>query len=83
METEKIHIYYDKEADYLEVIFGEPTQATYTKVAPDTFMRIDNKTGETKGFSVYNMRKGTMSLKTLNIEIPSSVIRKLNEKNVS
>ena len=55
--TEKMHIYYDTESDYLEIRFGEPTECRYEKIGPDTFVRIDEKTGEIKGYAIFNVRK--------------------------
>ncbi len=70
--NKKMHVYYDKEGDYLEVRFGEPTESTYEKIGPDTFVRIDKKTREVKGFAVYNFRKGSGNL--IDIEIPADVL---------
>jgi uncharacterized protein YuzE len=80
---EKMHIYYDKESDYLEIRFGEPTESHYDKIGEDTFVRVDEETGEKKGYAIFNVQKGTSALKTIDVEIPLSVINKLKEKMVS
>lgn len=78
----KLHIYYDKEGDYLEIRFGEPTESYYEKIAPDTFVRIDEKTGEKKGYAIFNVQKGQEALKTIDVEIPFSVLKTLKaQKN--
>lgn len=69
----KMHIYYDAEADYLEIKFGEPTPSTYRKVGKDTFARIDNDRGEIKGYAIYNVKKGS-NLKSLDVEMPSTIL---------
>jgi len=78
-----MNIYYDKESDYLEIRFGEPTESHYEKIGEDTFARIDEQTGEKKGYAIFSVQKGTSSLKTIEVEIPASVLNKLKSKNVS
>lgn len=34
---QKLHIYYDKEADYLELCFGKARPSYYEKIASDVF----------------------------------------------
>lgn len=69
----KMHVYYDEESDYLEIRFGEPTESCYEKIGPDTYVRIDEKTGEIKGYAIYNVKKNTSRLKTIDLEIPSGL----------
>ena len=83
MKNPMLHIYYDKESDYLEIRFGEPTESTYEKIGPDTYARIDNKTGEMKGYAIFNVRKSEDPLKTIDIEIPESVFTSLTAVSVS
>lgn len=77
MKNIKLHVYYDKEADYLEIRFGEPTESYYEKIAPDTFTKIDEKTGEIKGYAIFNVQKSKDPLKTLDVEIPASALSAL------
>ena len=76
---EKMHIYYDKESDYLEIRFGEPTESRYEKIGPDMYVRIEEKTDEKKGYAIFNVRKGTSTLTTIDLEIPASVFNALNK----
>jgi len=71
---EKMHIYYDTESDYLEIRFGEPTESCYEKIGQDTFVRIDLKTGEKKGYAIFNVRKGCSALRDIEVEIPAGVV---------
>jgi len=80
--NQKMHIYYDKEADYLEIRFGEPTDSTYSKIGQDTFVRIDKKTGEVRGYAIYNVQKGTGALKSIDIEIPANILKILKSQTV-
>lgn len=77
MTNPKLHIYYDIESDYLEIRFGEPTESRYEKIGPDTFVRIDEKTGEVKGYAIFNLKKAKNPLKTINVNIPASVLNTL------
>ena len=74
MKTPKLHIYYDAESDYLELRFGEPTESYYEKIGPDTFVRIDESTAEIKGYAIFNVQKSEKPLKTIDVEIPTSVL---------
>ena len=65
----QMHIYYDKESDYLEIRFGEPSESHYKKIGIDTYVRIDEKTGRIVGYAIYNVQKGTV-LKSINVDIP-------------
>lgn len=73
--NQKMHIYYDKEGDYLEIRFGEPTESTYEKIGPDTFVRIDRNTKEVKGYAVYNVQKSSDT--SIDIQIPAKLIKAL------
>ena len=70
-------IYYDAESDYLEIVFGEPTECYYEKIGPDTFVRIDEETGEIKGYAIYNVKKSDSPLKAINVELPKNIIENI------
>jgi len=71
----KMHVYYDNEGDYLEIRFGEPTESTYEKIGSDTYVKIDKKTKEVKGYAVYNIQKSSGA--SIDIQIPVSIIKAL------
>ena len=81
MKTEKMHIYYDTESDYLEIRFGEPTDSYYEKIEQDTFVRIDIKTKEKRGYAIFNVKKSSSPLKTIDVDIPISVLGLLKTKD--
>ena len=70
----QLSIYYDTKSDYLEIIFGDVTECYYKKIGPDTYARIDEKTGEIKGYAIYNAKKSDSPLKAISLNIPKSVI---------
>ena len=73
----KMQIYYDKEADYLEIRFGEPGESHFEKIGPDTFVRIDEKTGEKEGYAIFNVQKSEFPIQTIEVDIPLSVLKKM------
>ena len=68
---DKIHIHYDSEADYLEIRFGKVTPAIYEDVGDDIFQRQDEKTGQIKGYSIFNfIKRGKDKIVSLNLKLP-------------
>jgi len=49
-------IYYDKEADFLEVFIGEPSECIATEIEKGVFVRKDIKTGEVKSIGIINFK---------------------------
>ena len=66
---DKININYDEFGDILEIRIGEPTISYMKDLGKDIFERIDEKTGELKGFVIVNFKKRSKN----SIEIPVSV----------
>ena len=79
----KLHIYYGVESDYLEIRFREPTESHYEKIGEDTFVRIDEKTGEVKGYAIFNVQKSNDPLKTIDVDIPESILKMIKAKVTS
>ena len=67
---DNLNVYYDQEADYLELRIGKPTPSTFDRMGNDIFKRIDNKTGKIKGFAIFNFKKRTQKLKDISIPLP-------------
>ncbi len=65
---DKISIYYDKEGDVLEIDIGKPTKGYCKGLGDDIFEKIDEKTGNTKGYTILGFKKRTE--KSLNISLP-------------
>lgn len=47
-----INIYYDPEGDLFEIMFGKQTPSYYEELDDDISVRIDEKTGEIKGYMI-------------------------------
>ena len=67
-----LQIYYDIEADILEIQIGEPTETYYDEIDDDLFEGHDEKTGELKGFRIFNFKKRG-GMKNINISLPANV----------
>ncbi|MAG20155.1 DUF2283 domain-containing protein [archaeon] len=67
---EKLHVYYDKEGDVLEIRMGKPTIASFKDLGNDVFERIDEKSGEIKGFAIFNFNKRSEKLKSIDVSLP-------------
>lgn len=78
---QKMHLYYDKEGDFLEIRFGEPTESTYEKIGEDTYERIDKETKEVKGYTVYNVQKSSGA--SIDIQIPAKIIKALKKQEAT
>ncbi|MBS3088412.1 DUF2283 domain-containing protein [Candidatus Pacearchaeota archaeon] len=58
-------IYYDKEADFLEVFFGEPTPCYAEEPEEGVFIRKDENTNEVKSVGILSFGKRAYLLKKL------------------
>ncbi|MBI2449160.1 hypothetical protein HYV49_02590 [Candidatus Pacearchaeota archaeon] len=78
----KLNIYYDTEADILEVTIGEPSSCIFDEVDDDLFEARDEKSGELKGYKVFNFikRGGFEGVKKIKIRLPASVNIKPNSE---
>ena len=63
-----MYIHYDPEGDILEIRFGKPTASSFEKVYEDVFERVDDKTNEITGYTIYNLKKRQNAL-----ELPALV----------
>lgn len=68
--TQELSVYYDEEGDLLEIRIGKPTIAYMKDLGNDIFERVDDKTGEIKGFSILNFKKRTEKLKPIEVSLP-------------
>ena len=70
---EKVRVYYDDEADYLELNIGKPTKSYYDDLGEDIFQRIDEKTGKIKGWAIFGFRKRAKAFKLLGANLPEKM----------
>ena len=66
-----MHIYYDNEADYLEIRFGRPSPAYYEDMGDGIFERHDEKTDKLTGYAIYNVkRRAQHQVTNVEIDVP-------------
>ena len=80
MTQETITMFYDKEADVLEITIGEPSQCVFDEIGDDLFEAHDEETNELKGYKIFNfLKRGGM--KNIKISLPVGVnITKIKQK---
>ena len=53
----QMKVYYDEEADFLEISVGKPSKSYAEEVEPGAFVRYDEETGEAKSIGIINFKK--------------------------
>ena len=72
MKKENLSIYYDIETDILEIQIGKPTESYFDEIDDDLFEGYDEKTGELKGYKIFNFTKSG-DIKDIKIPLPACV----------
>lgn len=71
------NIYYDEEADFLEVFLGESSECYAEEVEPGIFVRKDESTDKIKSIGILGFKKRAEILKNIlsriNIRIPINI----------
>lgn len=70
--NQKLDIYYDKEADILEITISHPSECVFDEIEDGIFEAHDMKTNELKGYKIFDfLRRGGM--KNIKIPLPANV----------
>lgn len=69
----KMHIYYDEEADFLEINIGKYTDGYFRDVGEGISERVDQKTGKVTGIAIMGFRKKAGRLKDIEISLPINI----------
>lgn len=69
-ENQTYDIYYDKEADFLEIFFGEPSKCLAEEVEEGVFVRRDENTNEVKSIGILRFKK--------RVEVLKKILQKVN-----
>lgn len=77
-ECNTYNIYYDEEADFLEITFGEPPKESYAEeIEPGIFIRRNEKTNKIMGIGILSFKKRAQVLKTIleriNLQLPLEI----------
>ena len=75
MNHKNLELYYDTEADILEIVIGRPSSCYFEEVDDDIFEGHDEKNNELKGYKIFNFLKrgGFKDLKKIKISLPAGV----------
>ena len=60
---ESYEIHYEKESDFLEVLFGEPSKCVTSEIQEGVFVRKDVKTEEIKSVGILGFKKRVQLLR--------------------
>jgi len=69
MRQRSLEVYYDAEADILEITIGKPSSCVFDEVDDGIFEAHDETNNELKGYKIFDFSKIGMK----NIKIPLSV----------
>ena len=68
-----LHVYYDQEADFLEINLGNFPASYVRDIDEGVFERIDEKTGEVVGIGILSFKKRTANQKEIDVEVPLKI----------
>ena len=68
--SEELHIYYDEEADFLEIDKGPFTSTHCRDLSEGVYERIDDSTGEIKGIGILSFKKRSQKNKEIGVKLP-------------
>ena len=69
---QNLEIYYDVEADILEIFIGESTASYFDEIEDDVFEGRDENTNELRGFKIFNFKKRG-GMKGIKISLPANI----------
>lgn len=67
-----ITLYYDKEADILEITLGDPSSCIFDELEEGIFEAHDMKTNEIKGYKIFDFLKRG-GIKNIKLPLPVNV----------
>ncbi|MBS3176720.1 hypothetical protein J4457_05810 [Candidatus Woesearchaeota archaeon] len=57
MTKKNLHVWYDKESDFLEFRMRKTVKGYYKPLGNECFERVDEKTGKVVGLAIFNFTK--------------------------
>ncbi len=69
----KMRVYYDEEADFLEISVGSPSNCVASEVQPGIFLRKDENSEEVKSVGILGFKKRSKELRDIKLDIPVEV----------
>lgn len=69
MESQ-LHVYYDEEADFLEITMGKFSNSYCRDIEEGVFERIDEDTGEVVGIGILSFKERPGKIKEIDVKLP-------------
>jgi len=69
---QNMEIFYDNEADILEIFLDEPTNCYFNEIEDDLFEGREEKTNKLVGFKIFNFKKRG-GMKGTKINLPANI----------
>lgn len=66
----QLHVYYDEEADFLEITLGKFTNSFCRDIEEGIFERIDEDTGDIVGVGILSFKKRQGKVKEIDVTLP-------------
>jgi uncharacterized protein YuzE len=71
-KNQGLEVFYDAEADILEIFLGEPTNCYFNEIDDDLFEGREEKTNKLIGFKIFNFKKRG-GMKGIRIPLPANI----------
>ena len=68
-----LHVYYDQEADFLEINLGNFPDSYVKDIGEGIFERIDENTRKVIGIGIFSFKKRTANQKEIDVEVPLKI----------
>ncbi len=67
---DQLHVYYDEEADFLEITMGKFSNSYCRDIEEGVFERINGDTGKVVGIGILSFRERPGRIKEIDIKLP-------------
>ncbi len=68
-----MRVYYDEEADFLEIRIGEPRENYGEDISEDIVLFKDEKTDEIVGIGIFNFKQRAKNLSEIKLDLPVDI----------
>ncbi len=69
---QNMELFYDSEADILEIFLGEPAECYFNEIDDDLFEGREKETDRLVGFKIFNFKKRG-GMKGIKINLPANI----------
>ncbi|MBI2629336.1 DUF2283 domain-containing protein [Candidatus Pacearchaeota archaeon] len=69
----QMRVYYDEEADFLEISIAEPRQNYGDHISEDVVLYRDEETDEIVGIGIFNFKTRSKDLQEIKLDLPVNI----------